>query len=120
MKLAVLALLALPSCASVMARPTAVTVTSNPPGVPFRTSQGQYGTTPTVIQPPRQDQDLRVTFEVGNGRLWSDIIEARQSQWIWGNVLLGPVGMVGIVVDWTNPKIWVLERDHVHWEAPQG
>lgn len=53
MRLAVLAVLALPSCASIMARPTAVTVTSEPPGLPFRTNYGAQGVTPATIQPPR-------------------------------------------------------------------
>lgn len=116
----VLATLSLQSCASIMTRPQAVTVTSEPPGMPFRTNYGTRGVTPATIMPPLQNQDLRVVFELEQGRLHSEIVHHRLSHWWWGNVVFGPLGLITAAVEMGSSRAYVLDGDSVHYTSPQS
>jgi hypothetical protein len=120
-KVKVLALLALgfastafSSCASMFARPTAVTLTSEPPGAEWRTNYGASGTTPSTIIPPDQTKPLTVSFTAAGFNPQEVSVKSRTSAWIVANVAWGLAGVVGIIIDSTNKGAQVIGKDAIH------
>ena len=116
---ALLALLALSSCASLFAQPDSILLTSDPSGVSFSTSDGQAGTTPQAVTPRERTKTFTVTFRAAGFEEAVLSSKPRVSNWAWGNVLFGLSGILFIVIDYANPQTRVFPDEVLHAELQE-
>ena len=124
--LLVLLLLALPSCASIFARPShTLLLTSTPNGLAFTTDYGATGVTPAPVSVPPSVRTVEITLTNAAGERRAYLQSKRPSYWIIGNLLFP--GFLGAIVDVVNPgaNVWPRGGDwHLEWDqgahrAPQ-
>ena len=97
------ALLALSSCASMFARSAPfIHLSSTPTGLPFSTDYGASGVTPATLTPPPSVKRIAVTMAGQSFERRKNI-----SGWVVANALWGIPGILGIIIDATNPNAYV-------------
>jgi len=94
-----IALLFLPSCASIMAPgPDMVPVTTQPEGARVTLDGDAVGVTPLTVAFKRKGEGVLV-FALDGYKTTTYDVEKVTNGWQWGNVLFGFVGIVGLLVD---------------------
>ncbi len=111
----ILALSALPSCATIVAAPQGpIPITSNVEGASFETSEGMKGTTPSTYQPVETHRPLTITVSAPGYESQAKTLKPQISNWIVGNIVFG--GIVGGLIDAVNEETRRLPVDPLFFD----
>ena len=88
-----------------------VEIRTVPSGARVLLVPGHYeATTPVTLDLPRKDAPYLVRVELDGHQPQRSYIRGDTNSWVWGNVLLGPLG---VLIDWTLGTFNDLEPNEI-------
>lgn len=100
-------------CASIVkGRFQAITVTAYPPAV-LVTVDGQQITTPAIVNLDTTKAMYVLKFEKEGYETVELKLERKLSGWLLGNIIFGPVAIIGIMIDFASSSAYKLKPQEV-------
>ncbi len=107
-------------CATVLqGKHDQIGIASQPTGAEVIVDNQVYGKTPVTVELKRKDKH-NITINVEGYEPYEFTITRKTNGFVFGNVLFGPFGLIGLAVDAITGGMYSLKPDQVHAELQTG